>query len=72
MWQYTVPVLYHNACGWEFNAGSILRQSDISPLKQKLGKQSKLRNQELKFISLLTKEADVTTEGGSVLASNTA
>jgi shikimate kinase len=36
------------------------------------GNQSKFRNQESKLISMLTKEADVTTEGGSVLAINTA
>ena len=72
LWQYTVPVLHNNACGCKFHAGSVLREIDISTLKQKLGNQSKFRNQESEFISILTEEAEVTTDGGSELAINTA
>jgi hypothetical protein len=56
---------HHSAFGQQFPAGSIFWRTTVSALKEKLHSQSKV-------MSMFTKEADVTTEAGFILAFNIA
>jgi hypothetical protein len=56
---------HHSAVRQQFPAGSMLRRTTVLSLKEKLYSQSKV-------VSTFTKETDVTTEAGFILAFNIA